>query len=129
MLHRRGNCADVEALRYRIPLRQDAEKGPKMGSHGYRRLRRWKSGFVAPLEVFGGIRVYIGGRSRLGGHRGAHKVRGVPYPPRHALHPCGCLVALLTCTPSLLGVFCSKKIIAKVLFRVDSVWYSFFAEL
>ena len=55
MLHQKGNRVDVEALRDRIPLRQDAGKGLKMGSHGYRRLRRWKSGFVAPLEVFGGI--------------------------------------------------------------------------
>ena len=52
-LHRRGNGVDVEALHYQIPLQQDAGKGPKMGSHGYRRLRRWKSGFVAPLDVFG----------------------------------------------------------------------------
>ena len=27
-LHRRGNGVDVEALSDRIPLRQDAEKGP-----------------------------------------------------------------------------------------------------
>ena len=27
-LHQRGNDVDVEALRDRIPLRQDAEKGP-----------------------------------------------------------------------------------------------------
>ena len=47
--HRRGYGVDVEALRGRVPLRQIAEKGPKMGSHGYRRL---KSGFVAPLDVF-----------------------------------------------------------------------------
>ena len=33
--------SNVEALRDRIPLRQGAEKGPQMGSHGYRRLRRW----------------------------------------------------------------------------------------
>ena len=51
-LHRRG-YVDVEALRERIPLRQIAGKGPNMGSHGYRRLWQWKSGFVAPLEVFG----------------------------------------------------------------------------
>ena len=50
-LHRRGNGVDVEALRDRFLLRQDAEKGPKMGSHGYRRLRWWKSGFVAPPDV------------------------------------------------------------------------------
>ena len=51
-LHRRGNGVDVEALRDRIPLRQIAGKGPKMGSHRYRRLRQWKSGFMAPPDVF-----------------------------------------------------------------------------
>ena len=50
--HQRGYGVDVEALRDRIPLRQIAEKRPQMGSHGYRRLRWWKSGFVAPLDVF-----------------------------------------------------------------------------
>ena len=41
-LHWRGNGVDVEALHDGIPLWQIAGKGPKMGSHGYRRLRRWK---------------------------------------------------------------------------------------
>ena len=50
--HRKGYGIDVEALRDRIPLRQIAGKGPQMGSHGYRRVRWWKSGFVAPLDVF-----------------------------------------------------------------------------
>ena len=50
--HRRGYGVDVEALHDRIPLWQIAGKGPKMGSHGYRKLRRWKSGFVAPMDVF-----------------------------------------------------------------------------
>ena len=40
--------------------------------------------------------------------RGAHE-GGVANPPGRALHPCGRLVARLTCTPSLLGVFWSKK--------------------
>ena len=53
MGHRRGNGVDVEALHDRFPLRQIAGKGPKMGSHGYRRLRRWKSGVVAPADVLG----------------------------------------------------------------------------
>ena len=52
MLHQRGNGVDVEALRDRFPLRQIAKKGPQMVSHGYRRLRRWKSCFVAPPDVF-----------------------------------------------------------------------------
>ena len=50
--HWRGYGVDVEALRDRIPLQQITGKGPQMGSHGYKRLRRWKSGFVAPLDVF-----------------------------------------------------------------------------
>ena len=51
--HRRGYGVDVEALLDRIPLRQDAGKGPWMGSHGYRRFRRWKSVFVALQIGFG----------------------------------------------------------------------------
>ena len=51
-LHRRGNGVDVEALRDRFSLQQIAGKGPKMGSQGYKRLRRWKSSFVAPPYVF-----------------------------------------------------------------------------
>ena len=50
-LHQRGNGVDVEALHDRFPLWQIAGKGPKMGSHGYRRLRRWKRGFMALLDV------------------------------------------------------------------------------
>ena len=50
--HRRGYGVHVEALRDRFPLRQIAGKGPKMGPHGDKRLQRWKSGFVAPPDVF-----------------------------------------------------------------------------
>ena len=39
--HRKGYGVDVEALRGRCPLRQSSGTGPKMGSHGYRKLRRW----------------------------------------------------------------------------------------
>ena len=85
-LHWKGNRVDVDALRDRIPLWQDAGKDPKMGSHGNRKLRRWK-------------------RTRSGSHRGAHKVA----PLGRALHPCRRLMALLACTPSLLGVFWSRK--------------------
>ena len=53
--HGKGNRVDVDALRDRIPLRQGAGKGPKMGSHGYRMLRKWKWGFLVLLDVF---RVY-----------------------------------------------------------------------
>ena len=101
--HRRGYGVDVEALSDRIPLRQITGKGPKMGSHGYRSGRRWKSGFVAPLDVFYGIKVYIGERSRSVELRGAHESGG------RALLPRGRLVASLTSTPSLLDCVCSKK--------------------
>ena len=50
--HRKGYGVDVEALRGGFPLRQIAGNGPKMVSHGYRRLRRWKSGIMAPPDVF-----------------------------------------------------------------------------
>ena len=56
MLHRKGNRVDVDALHDRIPLRQDAEKGRKIGSHGSRRLRRWKSVFV---DASGGSGIYV----------------------------------------------------------------------
>ena len=51
--HTRGYGVDVEALHDQIPLRQIARKSPQMGSHGYRRLRRWKSVFVDASEGFG----------------------------------------------------------------------------
>ncbi len=49
-LHWKGNRVDLDALRDRISLQQDAEKGPKMGSHGNRRLRQWRSFFVDVRE-------------------------------------------------------------------------------
>ena len=71
-LHRRGNGVDVEALHDRTPLRQDAVKGPKMGSHGYRRLWRWKSIFVNVSGRLGILGIYIG---RI-------RVRGPPRGPQ-----------------------------------------------
>ena len=49
---------DVKALCDRFPLRRSAGEGSKMGSRGYRRLRRWKLCFVGSLDVFG-VRRYI----------------------------------------------------------------------
>ena len=51
--HRKGYGVDVEALRGRFPLRRSADEGSKMGSCGYRRLRRWTLFFVGSLDVFG----------------------------------------------------------------------------
>ena len=56
--HRKGYGVDVEALRDRFPLWRNAGEGSKMGSRGYRRLRRWKLFFVGSLDVFG-VRRYI----------------------------------------------------------------------
>ena len=101
-LHQKGNRVDVEALHDRIPLRQDAGKGPQMGSHGYRRLRRWKVFSWMPMVVWGYLGIY----------RQKNQVRRVTAGPQgwgRALHPCGRLVASLTCTPSPLDVFWSKK--------------------
>ena len=75
--HWRGYGVDVEALRDRFPPRQSAGKGPKMGSHGYRRLRRWNYVFVVLPDGFG-VRRYIGGRSRSVEPRGAHEGGGRP---------------------------------------------------
>ena len=90
-LHQRGNGVDVEALRDRFPLRQIVGKGPKMGSHGYKRLRRWKSGFVAPyLIVWGYVGIYRRKEyvvEQQGGHEGGGRAQGVGAPP--------CLVASL----------------------------------
>ena len=56
--HRRGYGVDVEALHGRFPLWQSAGEGSKMGSHGYRRLRRWKLCFVVLLDVSGYVGIY-----------------------------------------------------------------------
>ena len=79
-----------------------------MGSHGYRRLQRWKSGFVALLDVWE-YSEFIGQRLGLEESRGAHNGGGHALPPGRAFRPCGHLVALLTSCPSLLVVFWSKK--------------------
>ena len=83
--HRRGYGVDVEALRDRLPLRQITEKGPQMGSHGYKRLWRWISCFVALLDVFR-VQGYIGERSTSVELHGAHEGGGAPAPPRRT--PC-----------------------------------------
>ena len=122
--HRRGLGDDVEALHDRFPLRQIAGKGPKMGSHGYRRLRRWKSGFVAPLMFLGYKSIYrrkkyVGGATR--GPRGW----GRAYP----LGAPSCLVDASWRFWLQFQVFWfafgRRKILAKVSFHLDSVWIPF----
>ena len=67
--HWRGYGVDVEALRGRSPLRRSAGEGSKMGSRGYRRLRRWNCVSLAPWMFSGYVGIYrrkkyIGGRPR-----------------------------------------------------------------
>ena len=62
--HRRGYGVDVEALRDRFPLRRSTGKGPKMGSHGYRKVAAVEKVFRGSPGCFQGISVYIGERSR-----------------------------------------------------------------
>ena len=107
-LHQRGYGVDLEALRDRFPLRQIAGNGPKMGSHGYRRLRQWKSGFVAPLMFLGYNSIYRWNKYVSGAPWGPWGW-GRAYPPGRSLLPRGFLVEFQTSTPSLLVYFRSKK--------------------
>ena len=50
--HRRGYGVDVEDLRDRFPLWQITGKGPRWDLTGIEGCGGWKSGFVAPLDVF-----------------------------------------------------------------------------
>jgi len=117
MHHRRGYGVDVEALRDRFPLWQIAGKGPKMGSHEYRRLWQWKRGFVALSDV------------RRWSYEGPMRVGACLAP----LGAPSCLMASSWSSRLRLQVFWfvfgPRKIITKVSFRLDSVWYSFSAKL
>ena len=106
--HRRGYGVDVEALHGRFPLRRSAVEGSKMGSRGYRRLRRWKLCFVGSLDVFGVHRLIQEEEVRRWPPEG---------PTRQGVHPIGGgallsrggLGCFLTCTPSPLDHIPSKN--------------------
>ena len=103
-LHRRGNGVDVEALRDRIPLRRSPEKAPRWDLTGTKGCGGGKMVSWLPWKVLGYLRIY----------RRKKQVGGVTRGPqgwgaRRASRPCGHLVASLTCTPSPLDVFWSKK--------------------
>ena len=74
--HHMGSKVDLEALRDQIPLRQGAGKGPKMGSHEDRNLRRRKSIFGCALWYTGNIWVFIELRGDGGDPRGPHNPSG-----------------------------------------------------
>ena len=122
-LQRKGNRVDVEALRDRIPLQQGARKGPQMGSHGYRRLRRWNQVFV-DASVGLGIYEYIQVKE-LGQevHEGPTRVGACPTPlgvPSVLVTPLWLL--RLHLQVSWLSSD-QRKIIAKVLFRLVFLFY------
>ena len=109
-IHRRGYGVDVEALHGRFPLRRSTDEGSKMGSRGYRRLRRWKQFFVVASDVFrvhGYMQEEEAGRWTL---EGPTRVGGAPTPRGRAGHPHGHIACFLTSTPSPLDHVCSKKI-------------------
>ena len=126
--HRRGYGVDVEALRDQCPLQRSAGKGPKMGSHGYRRLRRWNMVFAPYLVVWGYVCIYrrkeyVGGAT--GGPQGWRACLG----GRRA--PCLVLSSLIALRrlQVLWITFVPKITFPKVSFRLDSIWYSFSAKL
>ena len=123
-LHPKGNRVDVEALRDRIPLRHGAGTGPQMGSHGYRRFRRWTSVFMdayVGLGIYGNIQAKELGREDQGG--GGTRVGVAP-----SVLVAASWLLRLHLQVSWLS-FGPSKIISKVLFHLDSVWYSFFVKL
>ena len=127
-LHRRGNGVDVEALRDRFPLRQITGKGPRWDLTGTEgcgggKVVSWISAMFLGYKSIYRQKKYVGGATR--GPRGW----GRAYP----LGAPSCLVAASWCSRLQLQVFWfafgPRKIIMKVSFRLDSVWYSFSAKL
>ena len=119
--HRRGYGVDVEALHGRFPLRWITGEGSKMGSRGYRRLRRWKLFFLAPWMFSGYVGLY----------RRKKYIGGCPRGPQDRGAP-SCLVAASAASWLALQVlwitFVPKITLPKVSFRLDSVWYSFYSK-
>ena len=103
------------------------EKAPRWDLTGIEGCGGGKVVSWLSLMFLGYKSIYIGGRSSSGGHRGPNKVGGSTLPPlgvpvvaswifRLALQ-----VSWVSSGP--------RKITAKVLFRLDCVWYFFFAKL
>ena len=85
------------------PSGRTPEKAPRWDLTGTEGCGGGKVFSWMPLLVWGYVWEYIGAEISSGSARGAHKGGG------RALHPCGCLVAPPTSSPSLLVVFWSKK--------------------
>ena len=107
--HRRGYGVDVEALRDGCPLQRSSGIGPKMGSHGYRRLRWWNQVFGSVSGSLG-VRRYIQEEGvRRWSNRGPMRVEGTPMGGRRAPLPRGLLLYFLTQGPSLLDLVRSEN--------------------
>ena len=120
--HRKGSKVDVEPLRDRFPLRQITGEGPQMGSLWNRNLRWRKKYYRGSLWYWGNSSEFIGRELGLEEPRGAHKPGGA-LPPGRAQVACGPPVGFLASSPSLLGSLW-KENHRRILFRLDSVWYS-----
>ena len=125
--HRRGHGVDVEALHDRFPLRQIAGKGPiwdltgAEGCGGGKVVSWLPSMFLGYKSIYR-RKKYVGGATRGPRGWGRAYLLGTP----------SCLVASSWSSRLRLQVcwiaFGPRKIIAKVSFRLDSVWYSFSAK-
>ena len=124
-LHQRGNGVDVEALHDRIPLRQDTRKGPQIGSHGYRRLRWWKSVFVSLFVGYGMYENIQAEEIDWWSHEGPRRVGAHPTPwarPPSLWSPRGFSDLHSKSSGCLLVQKKSSR-------KFYSVWYSFSAKL
>ena len=106
--HRRGKDVDVEALCGCFPIRQNAGKGSKMGSRGYRSYGGGNCVSSYPWMFSGYVglyrrKKYVGGRPRGPRDREARPTGGRGLLSRGGL---GCF---LTCTPSPLDHVRSKN--------------------
>ena len=114
-LHQKGNRVDVEALSDRIPLRQGAGKVPRWDLTGTEGCGGGKVFPWMPLVVWGYLGIY---RQK----NQVRRVKGGPQGWGRTLHPCRCLVAPPTSSPSLMFVLWSKK---NHRGRFHSVWTPF----
>ena len=101
---------------------------PQDGISREHRLAAAEKYFGGRLWCLGNILEFIEVELGLEDTRGAHKPSGRA-PLGRTLEACGLLGTLLALSPSHVGVFWSKKNHRKILFRLDSVWYSFSVKL
>ena len=119
MHHRRGNGFDVDALRDRTPLWQIIGKGSKIGSHGNRGFRRWKSIFW----------LFLVSREYLGIYWPKNRVRRSTMGPQARGAPPQGVPRWLVTTRQVSCLhlqvwqvsFGPRKLIPKILFCLDSV--------